>query len=76
MILPLRVLVVGCGHMGGSHARAYQRIPEFQIAGLVSRTSASRESLNRSLGGGYALFSDYLAALIWQMSSSRAVGFM
>ena len=29
MKLPLRVLVVGCGTMGGSHARAYQRIPEF-----------------------------------------------
>ena len=33
MKLPLRVLVVGCGTMGGSHARAYQRIPEFQIVG-------------------------------------------
>jgi predicted dehydrogenase len=63
MKLPLRVLVVGCGTMGGSHARAYQRIPEFQIVGLVSRTPASRENLNRSLGGGYALFSDFDAAL-------------
>lgn len=63
MKLPLRVLVVGCGTMGGSHARAYQRIPEFQIVGLVSRTPASRENLNRSLGGGYALFSDFEAAL-------------
>lgn len=63
MKLPLRVLVVGCGHMGGSHARAYQRIPEFEIVGLVSRGPASREALNRSLGGGYALFSDYYQAM-------------
>ena len=60
---PLRVLVVGCGNMGGSHARAYQRIPVFQIVGLVSRSPASREALNRSLGGGYALFSDFYTAL-------------
>ncbi len=63
MKLPLRVLVVGCGTMGGSHARAYQHIPEFEIVGLVSRTPASRENLNRSLGGGYALFSDFDTAL-------------
>ena len=34
---PLRVLVVGCGNMGASHARAYHRMPEFEIVGLVSR---------------------------------------
>ena len=60
---PLRVLVVGCGNMGGSHARAYQRIPEFQIVGLVSRKPDSREALNRSLGGGFDLFSDFETAL-------------
>jgi predicted dehydrogenase len=60
---PLRVLVVGCGNMGGSHARAYQRIQEFQIVGLVSRKPDSREALNRSLGGGFALFSDFETAL-------------
>ena len=63
MTKPLRVLVVGCGHMGGSHARAYQRIPEFKIVGLVSRGPSSREALNHSLGGGYELFSDYSQAL-------------
>jgi len=63
MTEPLRVLVVGCGHMGSSHARAYQRIPEFEIVGLVSRSPASREALNQSLGGGYALFSNFYQAL-------------
>jgi predicted dehydrogenase len=59
----LRVLVVGCGTMGVSHARAYQKIDGFEIAGLVSRRPESREALDRELGGGHALFSDYTAAL-------------
>jgi predicted dehydrogenase len=59
----LRVLVVGCGTMGGSHARAYQKIEGFEIAGLVSRSSASREALNQSLGGKIPLYSDFSAAL-------------
>jgi predicted dehydrogenase len=32
-----RVLVVGTGHMGRSHASAYARIPGFELAGLCSR---------------------------------------
>jgi predicted dehydrogenase len=31
----ISVLVVGCGHMGASHAKAYQQLPEFKIVGLV-----------------------------------------
>jgi predicted dehydrogenase len=34
---PKRVLVVGMGHMGRSHASAYTRIPGFTIAGLCAR---------------------------------------
>ena len=48
---PLRVLVAGCGNMGASHARAYHRMPEFEIAGLVSRGPASRSALSTELGG-------------------------
>ncbi|MGQ9662767.1 MAG: Gfo/Idh/MocA family protein [Kiritimatiellia bacterium] len=59
----LRVLLVGCGHMGSSHARAYQALRQFQIVGLVSRQPHSRERLNRELGGGFPLFSDFLIAL-------------
>ena len=59
----MRVLVVGCGRMGSSHARAYQKIEGFEIAGLVSRHPESREALNQSLGGGIALFSSYEDAL-------------
>lgn len=59
----LRVLVVGCGTMGSSHARAYCKIPGFAICGLVSRTPASRNQLNAALGGRYPLFDDFTRAL-------------
>ena len=58
---PLRVLVAGCGNMGASHARAYHKMPEFEIAGLVSRGPATREALSRELGG-LPEFSDYYDA--------------
>jgi len=59
---PIRVLVVGCGNMGASHATAYKNMAGFQICGIVS-TGKSKEVLNEKLGGGYALFSDYYEAL-------------
>jgi predicted dehydrogenase len=58
----LRVLVVGCGNMGASHARAYHRMPEFQIVGLVSRGPESRGRLSAELGG-LPEFGDYHEAL-------------
>ena len=58
----LRVLVAGCGNMGASHARAYHRMPEFEIVGLVSRGPASRGALSKELGG-LPEFSDYHQAL-------------
>ncbi|MHA4842586.1 Gfo/Idh/MocA family protein [Flavitalea antarctica] len=59
---PVRILVVGCGNMGASHATAYANIEGFEICGLVS-TGKSKQVLNDKLGGGYALFSDYEEAL-------------
>jgi predicted dehydrogenase len=59
---PVRVLVVGCGNMGASHACAYQLLDGFEICGIVS-TGKSKEILNEKLGGGYSLYSDYKAAL-------------
>ena len=58
----LRVLVVGCGNMGASHATAYHTIDGFEIVGLVS-TGQSKVVLNEKLGGGYPLFDDYATAL-------------
>ena len=62
MSSPIRILVVGCGNMGASHAMAYKLNPGFEICGLVS-TGSSKEVLNEKMGGGYPLFSDYTAAL-------------
>ena len=62
MSTPIRVLVAGCGNMGASHARAYYKMGEFEIVGLVSRGPASRERLSAELGG-LPQFSDYYAAL-------------
>lgn len=61
-VSPLRVLVVGCGNMGASHALSYHMLDGFEICGLVS-TGKSKEVLNKKLGGGYALFSNYEKAL-------------
>jgi predicted dehydrogenase len=59
---PIRVLVVGCGNMGTSHATAYHSIDGFEICGIVS-TGKSKELLNEKLGGGYPLFNDFEQAL-------------
>ncbi|WP_025762971.1 Gfo/Idh/MocA family protein [Dyadobacter tibetensis] len=59
---PVRVLVVGAGNMGASHATAYHTQEGFEICGIVT-PGKSKELLNNKLGGGYALFNDYEAAL-------------
>ena len=63
MSTPIRVLVVGCGHMGASHAAAYHESPDFEIVGLVSRGPASRDALNARLKSNYPTFCDYATAL-------------
>jgi predicted dehydrogenase len=61
-----RVLVVGIGNMGRSHASAYTRIPGFTIAGLCSPTLPSRGpgALPPELRAAplFASFDDALAA--------------
>ena len=59
---PMRVLVAGCGNMGASHARAYHKMPEFEVAGVVSRGPDSRGRLSEELGG-VPEFGDYYDAL-------------
>ena len=58
----IRILIIGCGNMGASHATAYHHMPEFEICGLVAR-GESKSKLNSKLGGNYALFEDYKLAL-------------
>jgi predicted dehydrogenase len=58
---PVKVLVVGLGNMGVSHASAYHRNSGFEIAGLMSRTIKSKpipEELK-----GYPLFENFDEAL-------------
>ncbi|MEM9235634.1 MAG: Gfo/Idh/MocA family oxidoreductase [Verrucomicrobiota bacterium] len=63
MSSPIRVLCVGAGHMGRSHALAYHSIPDFEICGIVTRSPESRAALNAELGGSYDEFSSYEEAL-------------
>ena len=51
MIDTIRILVVGCGNMGASHARAYHKLDGFEIVGCVSRGPATRGKLSAELGG-------------------------
>jgi len=58
----LKVLIVGCGNMGASHAMAFHLMDGVTICGLVS-TGKSKELLDEKLGGGFPLFNDYAEAL-------------
>ncbi len=58
----IRVLVVGLGNMGLSHARAYKTIAGFEIAGLCSRGIEERKDIAVEFPSA-ALFSDYAESL-------------
>ncbi|MFM7107244.1 MAG: Gfo/Idh/MocA family protein [Planctomycetaceae bacterium] len=60
---PLKILVVGCGHMGISHAKAYHAMNGFRIVGVVSRGEKSRRALLAAVGADYPQFADFDAAL-------------
>jgi predicted dehydrogenase len=60
---PVRILVVGVGNMGQSHAKAYHKLEGFEIVGLASRTIRSgRDKLAPELRG-YPVFDDVEQAL-------------
>ncbi|MEW9808286.1 Gfo/Idh/MocA family protein [Mesorhizobium sp. ZMM04-5] len=61
MAAPVKILVVGLGFMGASHASAYHRNPGFEIVGLCTRTVKSK-TLPEELQG-YPLYEDYDEAL-------------
>jgi predicted dehydrogenase len=58
----VRVLVVGVGNMGASHAKAYHKLSGFEIAGLMSRTIRSRTDLPDELAD-YPRFADFDQAI-------------
>lgn len=55
----LRVLVVGLGNMGRSHALAYHENPAFEIVGLVNRSAVTLPEALRA----YPLSTDFAPAL-------------
>ena len=57
----IRVLVVGLGNMGASHASAYHRLDGFEIVGIMSRSIKSKK-IPAELSG-YPLYEDFDAAL-------------
>ena len=57
----VRVLVVGLGNMGASHASAYHRNAGFEIVGLMSR-SIKQKAIPDELKG-YPLYEDFDVAL-------------
>ncbi|GHE23174.1 Gfo/Idh/MocA family protein [Sphingobacterium griseoflavum] len=68
----IKVLVVGCGNMGASHATAYHNMEQFQIVGLVSRGD-SKHRLNASLQANYPVFDDYEEALRTSMPDAVCI---
>ncbi|MCB1992970.1 MAG: Gfo/Idh/MocA family oxidoreductase, partial [Geminicoccaceae bacterium] len=62
MAEPVRVLVVGVGNMGASHAKAYHRNPGFELVGLVSRSMGPSTKLPDEIAG-YPRFNDFATAL-------------
>lgn len=47
----IKVLVLGCGNMGASHARAYSILDGFELIGLIDRNSEKRNILANELRG-------------------------
>ncbi|OPZ09080.1 MAG: putative oxidoreductase YcjS [candidate division BRC1 bacterium ADurb.BinA292] len=45
----LRAIVIGCGNMGASHARAYAALDGFELVGLVARSPTRRGKLAAEL---------------------------
>jgi predicted dehydrogenase len=58
----VKVLVVGLGNMGASHASAYHRSDGFEIVGIMSRSIKSNTKIPAELAG-YPLYEDFDQAL-------------
>jgi predicted dehydrogenase len=63
MSKPLRVLVVGLGNMGMAHARAYDSLEGFELAGLCARSIADRTDLPWKDVPRFAAYGQALAAV-------------
>ena len=59
----IKVIVVGCGNMGSSHARAYNKLEEFELCGIVDARKEAVDAFNQSVNGNYKHYSDFDTAL-------------
>jgi predicted dehydrogenase len=51
MAKKIRILVIGVGNMGSSHARAYKKLSGFDLVGLVDQSRERLDKLSAELGG-------------------------
>ncbi|WP_033069643.1 Gfo/Idh/MocA family protein [Thalassospira australica] len=59
---PVRILVVGLGNMGLSHAKAYHALDGYEIVGICARSPIPAERLPDGFSD-YPQFTDYFTAL-------------
>lgn len=68
----ISIIVVGCGNMGSSHARAYHKFDGFDLIGLVDKNPEIRDRLSEELGG-IDQFDDFDTALAAKKPDAVAV---
>ncbi|MCG8309565.1 MAG: Gfo/Idh/MocA family oxidoreductase [Cytophagales bacterium] len=68
----VNVIVVGCGNMGSSHARAYHKLEGFNLIGLVDKNAEIRDRLSEELGG-IDQFDDFDTALTVKKPDAVAI---
>ncbi len=68
----INIIVVGCGNMGSSHARAYHKLEGFDLVGLVDKNPEIRDKLSEELGG-IDQFDDFDTALVAKKPDAVAV---
>ena len=68
----VKVIVIGCGNMGSSHARAYHKLAGFDLVGLVDMNPKIRARLSKELGG-IPQFDDFDTALMTTKPDAVAV---
>lgn len=59
---PVRILVIGLGNMGLSHAKAYHALDGYEIVGICARSPIPAERLPDGFSA-YPQFTDYFTAL-------------
>ncbi|MCD6598302.1 MAG: Gfo/Idh/MocA family oxidoreductase, partial [Bacteroidales bacterium] len=68
----VKVIVIGCGNMGSSHARAYHKLAGFDLVGLVDMNPEISARLSKELGG-IPQFDNFDTALITTKPDAVAV---